>query len=248
MEGDAGTSRLNPSGPAKRSPERSPEREVPAADDSTEHDSTEHDSAEHDSTEHDSADDEAVTEAAAESAPETQTTETTPVDRPSRMSRGWFVAIFAVLLVLAAGVATGGYLALHSHDHNVAAARAEDQAVAAAKDCVSATNAPDPATMAASVQKIVDCSTGDFGAYAKMMAPMMVEAYQAANIKVDVTDMRAGVERHNPDGSIDVLVAFRFRAPSNPDTQNQEIGLRLRALMAPEDGRYKIAKLDPVMS
>jgi Mce-associated membrane protein len=210
MEGDAGTSRLNPT-------------EAPA-DDST---------------------DEAVAEAPAESAPEA---EITPVDRPSRMSRGWFVAIFAVLLVLAAGVSTGGYLALHSHRDNVAAARAEDQAVAAAKDCVSATNAPDPATMAASVQKIVDCSTGDFGAYAKMMAPMMVEAYQAANIKVDVTDMRAAAERHNPDGSIEVLVAFRFRAPSNPDTQNQEIGLRLRALMAPEDGRYKIAKLDPVMS
>jgi Mce-associated membrane protein len=214
MEGDAGTSRLNPT-----------ERQVPPADDST--------------------DDEAVSEEAAESAPEVQTS---PVDRPSRMSRGWFVAVFAVLLMLTAGVATGGYLALQSHRQNVAAARAEDQAVAAAKDCVSATNAPDPATMAASVQKIVDCSTGDFGAYAKMMAPMLVEAYQAANIKVDVTDMRAAAERHNPDGSIDVLVAFRFRAPSNPDTQNQEIGLRLRALMAREDGRFKIAKLDPVMS
>jgi len=168
--------------------------------------------------------------------------------RGSRVSRGWFVAIFVLLLVLAGGVAAGGYLTLRSHDENVAAARAEDQAVAAAKDCVSATNAPDPAAMAASVQKIIDCSTGDFGAYAKMMAPMMVEAYQAANIKVDVTDMRAAAERHNGDGSIDVLVAFRFRAPSNPDTQNQEIGLRLRALMMPEDGRYKIAKLDPVMT
>jgi Mce-associated membrane protein len=230
MEGDAGASRLNPTGPRKRAGEPPARGGVPPTDDSTDPDST---------------DDEVVTVAPAESAPEAQTT---PVDRPSRMSRGWFVAIFAVLSVLAAGVATGGYLALYSHDHNVAAVRAEDQAVAAAKDCVSATNAPDPATMAASVQKIVDCSTGDFGAYAKMMAPMMVEAYQAANIKVDVTDMRAGVERHNPDGSIDVLVAFRFRAPSNPDTQNQEIGLRLRALMAPEDGRYKIAKLDPVMS
>jgi Mce-associated membrane protein len=209
MEGDAGTSRLNPTG-----------------DEST--------------------DDEAVvTEAAAESAPEA---DTTPVDRPSRMTRGWFVAIFAVLVVLTAGVAAGGYLALRSHNNNAAAARAENQAVVAAKDCVSATNAPNPAAMAASVQKIIDCSTGDFGAYAKMMAPMMVEAYQAANIKVDVTDMRAAAERHNPDGSIDVLVAFRFRAPSNPDTQNQEIGMRLRALMAPEDGRYKIAKLDPVMS
>jgi Mce-associated membrane protein len=213
MEGDAGTSRLNPT-----------------ADESTD-------------------DDAVVTEATAESAPEADAGPVDgPADRPSRMSRGWFVAVFAVLVVLTVGVAAGGYLALRSHNTNAAAARAENQAVAAAKDCVSATNAPDPAAMAASVQKIIDCSTGDFGAYAKMMAPMMVEAYQAANVKVDVTDMRAAAERHNPDGSVDVLVAFRFRAPSNPETQNQEIGMRLRALMAPEDGRYKIAKLDPVMS
>jgi Mce-associated membrane protein len=189
--------------------------------------------------------DELVSEAPADSAPEA---ETTSDERPSRLSRGWFVAIFVLLLVLAAGVGTGGYLALRAHNQNVAAAQAEDKAVAAAKECVSATNAPDPATMASSVQKIIDCSTGDFGAYAKMMAPMMVEAYQAANIKMDVTDMRAAAERHNDDGSIDVLVAFRFRAPSNPDTQNQEIGLRLRALMKLEDGQYKIAKLDPVMT
>jgi Mce-associated membrane protein len=210
MEGDAGTSRLNPTD----------------ADDST------------DETD-------LVSEAPADAAPEA---EVASEDRPSRLSRGWFVAMFVVLLLVAAGVATGGYLALHAHNDNVAAARAEDQAVVAAKDCVSATNAPDPAAMAASVQKILDCSTGDFGAYAKVMAPMMVEAYQAANVKVDVTDMRAAAERHNDDGSIDVLVAFRFRTPSNPDTQNQEIGLRLRAKMTPEDGRYKIAKLDPVMT
>jgi Mce-associated membrane protein len=189
--------------------------------------------------------DEIVNEAPDDSAPEA---EATSDDRPSRLSRGWFVAMLAALLVLAAGVATGGYLALRSHDNSAAAARAEEQAVAAAKECVSATNAPDPATMATSVQKIIDCSTGDFGAYAKMMAPMMVEAYQAANIRMNVTDMRAAAERHNDDGSIDVLVAFRFQAPSNPDTQNQEIGLRLRAQMMPEDGRYKIAKLDPVMT
>jgi Mce-associated membrane protein len=186
-----------------------------------------------------------VSEAPADPAPEA---EVTSDDRPSRLSRGWFVAMFVVLLMLAAGVATGGYLALRVHNDNVAAMRADDQAVAAAKDCVSATNAPDPAAMATSVQKILDCSTGDFGAYAKVMAPMMVEAYQAANIRVDVTDMRAAAERHNDDGSIDVLVAFRFKTPSNPDTQGQEIGMRLRANMTPEDGHYKIAKLDPVMT
>jgi Mce-associated membrane protein len=208
MEGDAGTSRLNP----------------PNADEST---------------------DDVVTDAPADSAPE-ETEMLAP--RPSRLSRGWFVAIFALLLVLAVGGAAGGYLALRVNHENAAAARAEVQAVAAAKDCVSATNAPDAAAMAASVQKIIDCSTGDFGAYAKMMAPMMVEAYQAANVKVQVTDMRAAAERHNDDGSIDVLVAFRFKVPTNPDTQNQETGLRLRAKMAPEDGRFKIAKLDPVMT
>ena len=183
-----------------------------------------------------------VTEEPAESAPEASET------RPSRLTRGWFVGGLVVLLLLAAGAVTGGVFALLAHNDNAASTRAEEQAVAAAKDCVSATNAPDPAAMAASVQKIIDCSTGDFGAYAKMMAPMMVEAYQAANVRVEVTDMRAAVERHNDDGSIDVLVAFRFRVPSNPDTQNAETGLRLRAQMASEDGRYKIARLDPVMT
>src|SRR6516164_7023565 len=91
----------------------------------------------------DSTDDtDLVSEAPADSAPEA---EVTTDDRPSRLSRGWFVAILVVLLMLAAGVATGGYLALRVHNDNAAATRAEDQAVAAAKDCVSATNAPDPA-------------------------------------------------------------------------------------------------------
>ena len=195
----------------------------------------------------DSIDDthEVVTEAPADSAPEP---EAASEDRPSRLTRGWFVAIFVFLLVLACGVGTAGYLALRSHDKNVTASREEQEAMTAAKDCVAATNAPDPAAMAASVQKILDCSTGDFGAYAKMMAPMMVEAYQAANVKVEVTTMRAAVEKHNDDGSIDVLVAFRFKVPSNPQSQGQETGLRLRAKMTPEDGRYKIAKLDPVMT
>src|SRR5260370_15762874 len=72
-------------GASRLNPTDPPERVVPAADDST--------------------DDEIVTEGPTESAPEV---DATPVDRPSRMSRGWFVAIFAVLLVLTAGAATGG--------------------------------------------------------------------------------------------------------------------------------------------
>jgi Mce-associated membrane protein len=211
MEGDAGTSRLNPTD----------------TDDST------------DET------DEVVSEAPADSPPEA--TETSD-GRPSRLTRGWFVGVVAALVVLAVGAATGGFFALRAHNQDAASARAEEEAVAAAKDCVAATNAPNPETMAASVQKIIDCSTGDFGTQAKLMAPMMVEAYKAANSVVEVTDMRAAAERHNDDGSIDVLVAFRFRVPTNPDTQSAEIGVRLRAQMKSEDGRYKIAALDQVMS
>ena len=51
--------------------------------------------------------DQVVTEAPADSAPES---EEAFQDRPSRLSRGWFAAMFVLLLVLAAGVGTGGYL------------------------------------------------------------------------------------------------------------------------------------------
>lgn len=235
MDGHAGTSRLTPTD----------------ADDSDEDEITD--------TPTESTTDEADTAGGSESDDETSDepddndseaddAEESPEGSPSRLSRAWFVAAALMLLILTAGVATGGYLAFRSHGKNADTMQDETAAVAAAKDCVSATNAPDPQAMANSVQKIIDCSTGDFGAYAKMMAPMMVEAYQAANVKVEVTTMRAAAERVNDDGTVDVLVAFRFRVPSNPDSQGAETGLRLRATMAHEDGQFKIAKLEPVMA
>ena len=73
---------------------------------------------------------------------------------------------------------------------------------------------------------------------------MLVEAYQAANVQVQVSDMRAAVERNNDDGSIDVLVAMRVKVSSvRPE---QEPGYRLRVKMAPARGQYRIAKLDQV--
>jgi Mce-associated membrane protein len=149
--------------------------------------------------------------------------------------------------VVAAGVATAGYFALRAHDDSQAMARADSAAVAAAKDCVSATHAPDTAAMSASQQKIVECSTGDFGAQATLYSGMLVDAYQAANVQVQVSDMRAAVERHNDDGSINVLVAVRVKV-SNSEAQGQEQGYRLRVQMSPVDGRYKIARLDQVAS
>ncbi|MBV9089335.1 MAG: hypothetical protein JO044_05415 [Mycobacteriaceae bacterium] len=166
---------------------------------------------------------------------------------PSRLGRGWLIGTAAALLLLGAGVATGGYFALRSHQQSQALARADLAAIQAAKDCVSATHAPNTTAMVAAEQKIVDCSTGNFGAQAALYSGVLAEAYQAANVQVQVSDMRAAVEKHNDDGSIDVLVAVRVKV-SNTDTQNEEQGYRLRVQMAPVDGTYKVAKLDQVSS
>ena len=182
------------------------------------------------------------TEQAAETAEEA-----TDGRRPSRLGVGWVASICAGLLVLAAGAAVGGYLALRSNDQSEAIARAEAAAVAAAKDCVAATQAPDTAAMIASQSKIIECSTGAFGVQAPLYSSVLAEAYQAADVQVQVSDMRAAVERHNDDGSIDVLVAVRTKV-TNSQAADQEQGYRLRVQMAPADGTYKIADLKQVTS
>ncbi len=167
--------------------------------------------------------------------------------RPSRLGVGWAASICAGLLLLAAGAGVGGYLALRSHHDSEAIARADAAALQAAKDCVAATNAPDTTAMTVAQTKIIECSTGDFGAQAALYSSVLVDAYQAAQVKVAVSDMRAAVERHNEDGSVDVLVAVRVKV-TNSETADQEQGYRLRVQMAPDAGTYKIARLDQVSS
>jgi Mce-associated membrane protein len=172
---------------------------------------------------------------------------TEPVERrPSRLgSRAWVVGVCAALVVLSVALAGGGYFALRSHRESVALARTEAAAIQAAKDCVSATQAPDINAILASQRKIIDCATGGFGAQAALYSGVLVDAYQASKAQVQVSDLRAAVERHNPDGSINVLVALRIKL-SNTAAQDQDIGYRLRVEMAPDNGTYKIARLDQV--
>jgi Mce-associated membrane protein len=218
MEGDAGTSQLNPTD-ADETPDESL---AVSTQDQTEQ----------------------VTE---EEAPESADEAIGDGRRPSRLGVGWVGGICAALVVLAAGAGVGGYLALRSHDDSEAIARADAAALQAAKDCVAATNAPDATAMAAAQSKIIECSTGDFGAQASLYSSMLVEAYQAANAKVAVSDLRAAVERHYDDGSVDVLVAVRVKV-TNSDAADQEQGYRLRVKMAQDEGTYKIARLDQVGS
>lgn len=167
--------------------------------------------------------------------------------RPSRLGIGWVAAICAVLVLLSAGAIAGGYFALRGNEQAAANARDDEAALAAAKDCVSATQAPDTAAMTAAQSKILECSTGDFGVQAGLFGSVIAEAYSAANATVAVDDLRAAVERHNEDGSINVLVAVRVRI-SNSEAADQQVGYRLRAVMAFDEGQYRIARLDQVNS
>jgi Mce-associated membrane protein len=234
MEGDAGASRLTPN-----DTNEDPALELDSvADHPTAEETTE------DSLESDNAADHEVLE----SDPEDRTEVTEGADDPrgtSRLGRGWFVGIAAALAVLAGGVGAGGYFALRSHHDSQATARRDAAAVEAAKDCVGATQAPDIGAMASSAQKIVECGAGAFRSQAILYSGLLVDAYQAADAHVQVSDLRAAVERNNPDGSVDVLVPLRVKV-SNAESQNQEAGYRLRVTMVLDEGKYRISKLDQV--
>lgn len=98
--------------------------------------------------------------------------------------------------------------------------------------------------MIASEQKIIECGTGAFREQAMVYTGMLVQAYQSANVHVQVSDVRAAVERNNKDGSVEVLVAMRVKVATE-QSQN-ETGYRLRVKMALDEGQYRIAKLDQV--
>jgi Mce-associated membrane protein len=229
MEGDAGASRLTPSDTDE--PALEPES---GADDLTAEQSAEG------VTDSDDAADREVTGSDVEDIAEAE-------DRraASRVGRGWVIGIAATLAVLAGALGAGGVLALCSHLESQATARRDAAAVEAAKDCVAATQAPDTTAMAASAQKIIECGTGAFRSQAILYSGLLVEAYQAANAHVQVSDLRAAVERNNADGSVDILVPLRVKV-SNSETQNQEAGYRLRVTMVRDEGKYRIGKLDQV--
>jgi Mce-associated membrane protein len=186
-----------------------------------------------------------ATEEATEDSEESEADADAGVQRgPSRLGRGWLAGIAAALVLVAGAIGAGGYFALRAHHESQATARNDAAALKAAIDCVSATQAPDSNAMVASEQKIIDCGTDAFRSQALLYTQMLVQAYQAANIHVQVSDVRAAIERHNGDGSVEVLVAMRVKS-STDQTQN-ETGYRLRVKMALAEGQYKISKLDQV--
>ena len=233
MEGDAGSGQLDPTPPptdddAERSDADQSVSQTPTADDAERSDAEE-------------AVNPAPTGDDAERSDAEEAVNLAPAGDADPRIRRTIVALFAASAVVAAG----GGLALWADISRASAARAETAALAAARDCVAATQAPDAQAMTESATKIIECSTGDFGMQAQLYSGLLVDAYKTANAQVEVSDMRTAVERHNPDGSMDILVAMRVRL-TNTEKQGEEQGYRLRVRMAPEDGTYKVARMDQV--
>ncbi|WP_396922448.1 Mce protein [Mycolicibacterium sp.] len=165
--------------------------------------------------------------------------------RPPRLRRRWLLTAAASFAVLAAVTTAAGYLAIRAHQQTAALARADAAAITAAKDCVSATQPKDVTTLPASQQKLIACSTGEFGTQAQWYGAVLDEAYRAVNIHVELPEMHAAVERRNTDGSIVALVAFRT-VISQPGMADRNNGYRVRVRMVAEHGTFKVANLDQV--
>ncbi len=268
MEGDAGaSSRLNPtddnSSFLEVTTEDSTESEVGADQTNTAvttEDSTESEVGADQTNTAVTTEASTKSEASADETPEDGTDETAEVpssedeagrdaaiERPaSRLGlRRWVIGVAAALLLAAGGVGYGGWLALHSHQKSRAIERDDAAAIKAAQDCVAAMQAPDTNAMSAAALKMVECTTGDFGAKAALFGGVLADAYRVANAHVEVADMRSAVESNRPDRSVVVLVALRTKV-SNSEAQNREQGYRLRVTMTRADGQYKVSKLDQV--
>lgn len=166
------------------------------------------------------------------------------VDMRSRRKR-WLIISATVFVVLAGAITTLGVVLGRTHQQAVASGDTDAAAIAAAKDCVSATQPPSAAALPASQAKLIACSTGDFATQAQWYGAVLDEAYQAVNVRVQVPDMHAAVERHNGDGSIIALVAFRA-VISQPGMADRENGYRVRVRMVAENGTFKMSNLDQV--
>lgn len=162
-----------------------------------------------------------------------------------KLSPKWSAVFAAVLALLGAAIAVGGHLAQRAHQDNESVARANRAAITAAEACIAATQPADAAALAASQRMLDECTTGDFETQAMYYSAVLSEAYQAVNVRVQIPEMHAAVERNNDDGSIVALVAFRAKVSQN-GVADRENSYRVRVKLVPESGRYKIAKLDQV--
>lgn len=163
----------------------------------------------------------------------------------ARRRRRWLGGGAALLTLASIGISVSGYLMVDGHRAHQADNRDSTAALAAAKDCVAATQPADLTALPASQHKLDDCATGEFGKQAAWYSAILTEAYQAQNVHVALPEMHAGVERTNDDGSIIALVIFRADI-SQQGVADRENSYRIRVKLVRQNGQFKVAQLDQV--
>lgn len=167
------------------------------------------------------------------------------VEAALRLRRRCLGGTAAVLTMISVGIAASGYLMLDDHRENQTVSGESDAAIKAAKDCVAATQPADVAALTASQHKLDECATGEFGKQATWYSAILTEAYQAQNIRVQLPEMHAAMERTDDDGSVVALVIFRADI-SQAGVADRENSYRIRVRMVRQNGQFKVAQLDQV--
>jgi Mce-associated membrane protein len=158
-----------------------------------------------------------------------------------------FPASVVAMIVLALALA-GATIYLTLDHRSVLAQQDRDNAIIeSAKRNVSDLIAPTYQDAAGSAQRILDNATGDWESQFTPNADAFAQALIQAKVEstADVSDV--AIERHNDDGTTDLLVAatsqVRNTAAAEPSTRTW----RLRLTVTDVNGQYKLSKVEQIV-
>ena len=98
----------------------------------------------------------------------------------SRLASGrWLAGVCGGLVVTALVLGALGAITMLGQRKTDAAVSRDAAAVAAAKDCIAATQAPDVKAMNESQRKIVACATENYAPQANLYGGLLADAYQS---------------------------------------------------------------------
>jgi len=171
----------------------------------------------------------------------TSTAEKSP---PRRRTGKWlWRALGAVgAVVLCALLGLGGWLFVQHRDAEQANAHVAE-ATAVAKQGVINMMSLDFNNAQASVQRVLDGSTGKFKEEFQGQSDMMVKALQQSKVVTEVTVNSAAVQSMTADSAV-VLVAAQSQASNATDGRREPQKFRIVVTLQREGGQYKIAQVD----
>ncbi|RZL79521.1 MAG: hypothetical protein EOP32_19220 [Rhodococcus sp. (in: high G+C Gram-positive bacteria)] len=164
----------------------------------------------------------------------------------SPRSRALVVTASAMAVLILACVAISAIL-IQRHSSAVADREREAAIIESVREDVTALIAPTFQDAHGSAQKILDGATGDWASQFEPNMDAFAQALTEAQVQSSADISEIGIERHNDDGTTDVLVAATSKVTNSSAQQESTRAWRLRVNVALVDGEYKLAKVDPVV-